>query len=159
MFLRMFWTKNGRLAYMNISTPGASSPAASRMGERTATAMAPSAGMELGGLNRGWAARGPAGRWWFLRLARVSLDRRSGRQTRNRPLGTFSFVSAQLPISTKVGSSIHRVRPASGFLLVAQSKATRRGGLFQNSGCIPPRRSRLGTNDKEELFTETPQCH
>jgi hypothetical protein len=56
--------------------------------------------------------------------------------------------SAHCPSSTKGGSRIHRVRPASGFLLVAQSKATRRGGFSYNSGFIPPRRSRLGTNDK-----------
>lgn len=36
--------------------------------------------------------------------------------------------------STKVGSGIHRVRPASGFLLGAQSKAPRRGGFSYNPG-------------------------
>src|SRR4029077_8369685 len=60
---------------------------------------------------------------------------------------TLGLRSRQPSIGTKTGSSIHRVRPASGFLLVAQSKATRRTGLVQNSGRIPPRRSRLGTND------------
>ena len=55
--------------------------------------------------------------------------------------------------STKVGSSIHRVRPASGFLLVAQSKATRHAASSQNSGVIPPRRSRLGTNDLGRIYS------
>ena len=67
---------------------------------------------------------------------------------RNRPPSGPFVRSAHRLISTKVGSSIHRVRPASGFLLVAQSKATRRGDFSYNSGLVQPRRSRLGTNDK-----------
>src|SRR5262245_31340841 len=54
--------------------------------------------------------------------------------TRSRPPSDFFFRSALPPVSTKVASSIHRVHPASGFLLVAQSKATRRGGFSCNSG-------------------------
>jgi hypothetical protein len=67
--------------------------------------------------------------------------------TRNRPLAAFSFVLAHTPVSTKVGCSIHKVRPASVFLLVAQSKATRARTLLLR-GLIPLRRSRLGNNDK-----------
>jgi hypothetical protein len=54
--------------------------------------------------------------------------------TRNCPPSGFSFRPAWTSRSTKVGSSIHRVRLASGFLLVAQSKATRRGGSSYNPG-------------------------
>ena len=67
---------------------------------------------------------------------------------RNRPPSAPSSDQHILPGSTKVGSSIHRVRPASGFLLVAQSKATRRADFSYNSGLVQPRRSRLGTNDQ-----------
>ena len=52
----------------------------------------------------------------------------------NNPLYALNllFRSGRPSISSKVGSSIHRVRLASGFLLVAQSKATRRGGFSQS---------------------------
>src|SRR5215469_2927650 len=76
--------------------------------------------------------------------------------TRERPPAAFSVRSALPPVSTKVDSSIHRVRPASGFLLVAQSKATRRRGLFYNLDSIPPRRSRLGTNDFARIILDGP---
>ena len=52
--------------------------------------------------------------------------------TRSRPPSGLCFRSTRPSRSTKVGSSIHRVRPASGFLLVAQSKATRRRGFSYN---------------------------
>ena len=94
------------------------------------------------------------GRVFMLRKTRIELwfaiqlNHTSNRlPARSRPPSALSAGQDEASISTKVGSSIHRVRPASGFLLVAQSKATRRKDFSYNSGFIPPRRSRLGTND------------
>ena len=53
--------------------------------------------------------------------------------TQSPPPSAFSFRLIYPYSSTKVGSGIRRVRPASGFLLVAQSKSTLRGGFSYNS--------------------------
>jgi hypothetical protein len=63
-------------------------------------------------------------------------------------LAAVLTAGASLPFYNESAmAQLSAIRPASGFLLVAQSKATRREGFSYNSGFIPPRRSRLGTND------------